>query len=294
MSRTAASRSTARRTRRSSAFTLIELLVVIAIIAILAAILFPVFAQAREKARGVSCLNNLKQIGLGVAGYLQDYDESFPMGQWYSDPTDYNTWKPWPTAIAPYTKSGNQLSNGGIDGKGGIFSCPSHLAPFQNYNYGVSIDLGPDGASCPWQNGQMEDVATLPEIDSPAEKIGWIEKGANDGNGSWPTFIPWEWAWVDYVKNNGAVDPSLDGMNIALSLGDCDFPADENTPPLFDGATFGKCSMLPRFRHNATANVIFLDGHAKAMTRGSIKWHKNVFVPVGASKRFVREGWYPY
>src|ERR1041385_3748666 len=61
-------------------FTLIELLVVIAIIAILAAILFPVFAQAREKARQTSCLSNEKQLGLAVMQYLQDYDELLPTG----------------------------------------------------------------------------------------------------------------------------------------------------------------------------------------------------------------------
>lgn len=64
--------------RTHSAFTLIELLVVIAIIAILAAILFPVFAQAREKARQASCLNNTKQLSLGYLMYVQDYDEIFP------------------------------------------------------------------------------------------------------------------------------------------------------------------------------------------------------------------------
>jgi prepilin-type N-terminal cleavage/methylation domain-containing protein len=61
-------------------FTLIELLVVIAIIAILAAILFPVFAQARESARTSACLSNCKQIGLAIHMYAQDYDEGFPMG----------------------------------------------------------------------------------------------------------------------------------------------------------------------------------------------------------------------
>src|SRR5437762_11676423 len=63
-------------TRRKSGFTLIELLVVIAIIAILAAILFPVFAQAREKARGIACMNNMKQIGTAISLYVGDNDDT--------------------------------------------------------------------------------------------------------------------------------------------------------------------------------------------------------------------------
>ncbi|HLV80802.1 MAG TPA: prepilin-type N-terminal cleavage/methylation domain-containing protein [Chthonomonadaceae bacterium] len=110
-------------------FTLIELLVVIAIIAILAAILFPVFAQAREQARKTSCLSNLKQIGLATMMYVQDYDETF-------------MWQPWPgqqcpdwylpicqpqygfwDTLQPYVK--NQ----------GLFSCPSNSDPYYNGNY---------------------------------------------------------------------------------------------------------------------------------------------------------------
>lgn len=77
--------------RQTSGFTLIELLVVIAIIAILAAILFPVFARARENARRASCQSNLKQIGLGFAQYIQDYDEKYPshiMTTWNAGCTD--------------------------------------------------------------------------------------------------------------------------------------------------------------------------------------------------------------
>jgi len=86
-------------------FTLIELLVVIAIIAILAAILFPVFAKVREKARQTSCLSNEKQLGLGFVQYVQDYDETFP-----ACPDQYGTG--WAGRIYPYVKST------------GVYGCP--------------------------------------------------------------------------------------------------------------------------------------------------------------------------
>jgi prepilin-type N-terminal cleavage/methylation domain-containing protein/prepilin-type processing-associated H-X9-DG protein len=92
--------------RRQNGFTLIELLVVIAIIAILAAILFPVFAQAREKARQSVCLSNMKQVGTGLMMYAQDYDESLPVQtnqvqKFWLDSAPAN----WDRAIYPYVKN---------------------------------------------------------------------------------------------------------------------------------------------------------------------------------------------
>ena len=89
----------------SRAFTLIEILVVIAIIAILAAILFPVFARARENARRASCMSNLKQLGLGVMMYTQDYDDHVPSAFQYEVPGDKNYLNSWMQLIMPYTKS---------------------------------------------------------------------------------------------------------------------------------------------------------------------------------------------
>src|SRR4028118_1248712 len=97
--------------RARKGFTLIELLVVIAIIAILAAILFPVFARARENARRASCQSNLKQIGLGVMQYTQDYDELMPRPWYGTSATD--TDPKWVDVIQPYVKSTQ------------LFTCPS-------------------------------------------------------------------------------------------------------------------------------------------------------------------------
>src|SRR5882672_732889 len=92
------------------AFTLIELLVVIAIIAILAAILFPVFAQARERARAISCISNLKQVGLAMMMYAQDYDETLfvqPFPGCYTDPNSGVTsyYQYYPDLLYPYVKN---------------------------------------------------------------------------------------------------------------------------------------------------------------------------------------------
>lgn len=102
--------------KKRSAFTLIELLVVIAIIAILAAILFPVFAKAREKARQTACMSNMKQLGLGVMQYIQDYDEYYPMRYGGGCPGDceYNKQRSWKNMLYPYVKNY------------GIYKCPSN------------------------------------------------------------------------------------------------------------------------------------------------------------------------
>jgi prepilin-type N-terminal cleavage/methylation domain-containing protein/prepilin-type processing-associated H-X9-DG protein len=96
-------------------FTLIELLVVIAIIAILAAILFPVFARAREKARETSCLSNVKQINLGIQMYVQDHDGTYPLA-YYNHPSLPGGGQSWAAAVNPYIRQNMEE---------GIWWCPS-------------------------------------------------------------------------------------------------------------------------------------------------------------------------
>ena len=110
--------------KRVSAFTLIELLVVIAIIAILAAILFPVFARARENARRSSCQSNLKQIGLGIIQYAQDYDETMPRDKITVNGTNYA----WSLGVFPYIKSTQ------------VFACPSNTKNTQTNSDATSAD----------------------------------------------------------------------------------------------------------------------------------------------------------
>jgi prepilin-type N-terminal cleavage/methylation domain-containing protein/prepilin-type processing-associated H-X9-DG protein len=158
--------------RLRGGFTLIELLVVIAIIAILAAILFPVFAQARDKARSVSCLSNTKQLGLGLMMYMQDYDEVVVL-RYQACPSTGPTSETqllWPGLLQPYIK--NQQ----------IFVCPSS----SNAKYGETwsmrgwLSIGENrqigGWYYPTSDGCGDMVlARLPEIAFPAKNVAFAE-----------------------------------------------------------------------------------------------------------------------
>ena len=124
------------------AFTLIELLVVIAIIAILAAILFPVFAQAREKARQVSCLSNTKQFALATLQYIQDYDETFPMSVYVQPP---NRAFAVYDAVEPYMKNTGILLcpsyRPGIDWKARLAAFGLTNVTFQHVGYVPNLGL---------------------------------------------------------------------------------------------------------------------------------------------------------
>ena len=180
------------------AFTLIELLVVIAIIAILAAILFPVFARARENARRSSCLSNLKQIGLGVMQYTQDYDERLPLGIYSTFTTR------WSDIIQPYTKSRQ------------IFQCPSdtNITTATNLSYGIN------------RNFMTQTSLSLAEIPDSANSVIVCEAaqlgagaasapGLNDPT-TWNDFItgPTSWQWTPPTNVDGS------GTNYTSTAGD--------------------------------------------------------------------------
>ena len=219
--------------KQSHAFTLIELLVVIAIIAILAAVLFPVFAKAREKARQASCMSNEKQIGLAIVQYVQDYDETLPYNDFWNGTVDTS----WKGVVMPYLKSNE------------IWICPSNTGsaiPDIRDSFAISYgangyhgdhlyDNQPNGTAnvLPFPDwwailpAQMP-VTTLAGLNSPSSLILVAESTAG-----WPD--------VGY------------GIGAACS----------QTPPTSPDQCF--IPPGPFLGHAGRGNFLFADGHVKAM-----------------------------
>ncbi len=177
-------------------FTLIELLVVIAIIAILAAILFPVFAQAREKARASACLSNTKQIGTALQLYVDDWEETFPIMLYNRDynyqpgyPWEYFSvtdasqvgdghWPTWMDSVFPYVKNI------------GIFKCPSKDKRLSAYGFNTELAGGRERwLSHNDASGLAPKPAVLSEIVNSSETVFVAETiQRNKGLGDYPPF----------------------------------------------------------------------------------------------------------
>jgi len=242
---------------KTSAFTLIELLVVIAIIAILAAILFPVFAQAREKARAASCLSNFKQGSLAVIMYVQDYDETMVPVEYgccsYNPDTGDRV---WPQLTAPYTKN-EQINKCPSDG---LNTPATDLADMgytntsnaveKDYAYNITADFGynyfylsplnncPNGTDSIGNSVCFDGVA-LAQIARPAQNIMLVDSvwnlvnGQPQGGGNWLIETPswwygtggwWFGGWTPTNPNNsflyGETWPRhTNGMNVAFCDG---------------------------------------------------------------------------
>jgi prepilin-type N-terminal cleavage/methylation domain-containing protein/prepilin-type processing-associated H-X9-DG protein len=254
------------------AFTLIELLVVIAIIAILAAILFPVFAQVREKARATSCISNMNQIGLAILQYVQDYDETYPMAASYS-PADPNpvmasssrvlgpyikSTKVWQCPDDAFTHNDSYLASTYGNGAANVSYMPNAITPYSDWgedyqqqaSLGVSAPSGLFGVYDEYPWGWPS--ATLASVHYPSDLImevdnlqGWA--GYYGGQGVVNTEDdPW---W----KTNGAV-----AMCFISSVNQATWESTDSVdnPSYPDGK-----GML---KHTQRTNFLFSDGHVKS------------------------------
>jgi prepilin-type N-terminal cleavage/methylation domain-containing protein/prepilin-type processing-associated H-X9-DG protein len=229
-----------------SAFTLIELLVVIAIIAILAAILFPVFAQAREKARQASCASNAKQLALAFMQYKQDFDERYPFGGWMPNTGQANgTWE-WQNTIAPYVKNK------------GVYRCPSMTDSDEDPRNPQAWSWNRNPVGYMYNNflGQDRNPVNDSAVQRPADCI-LISDGHSDwGCGGSGTIECDGIDWMGRPKTVWMMEDTYFGRNALLVTG-------------WGDNTWG----LPR--HNNGANFAFADGH--------VKWYK--VMPEGITTR---------
>jgi len=258
------------------AFTLIELLVVIAIIAILAAILFPVFAQAREKARGASCLSNIKQMNISWMMYTQDYDENMvPLRTWHPEDTvqaaaGFSTYWYWPKLQDPYTKSwaiyrcpSSPDPNGYFGGGPNAWYGNQSRYPTVGYNYlGLGIWLNCD---------QTIQGVSLASVARPATTITFVDSAIQNTTDPTPSLAERGYMGVNAPAQYAAIVPApltctfYNGVN-----GGWNWPTATSPTPQFTGYTIN--------RHTAGENVGWVDGHAKFLKQSQL-WAGTNFGP---------------
>jgi prepilin-type N-terminal cleavage/methylation domain-containing protein/prepilin-type processing-associated H-X9-DG protein len=248
--------------RGKAAFTLIELLVVIAIIAILAAILFPVFAQARAKARQISCLSNMKQLGTAFMMYVQDYDETYPVAATLDTAGNSQDWR---ANLLPYIKNGvNGAAASPTDRTivGGIYSCPD-LSNGGVRVYGAHSAIVHDLTLA---NGAPWPAVGLPLISKPADTVLVTEVGVDSANRGDLRGMTEDFWWHG---GGEAWPPVFEGPNSGARFDRDGEPAGNSFP----------YTAMPRYRHNGTANMLFADGHAKSFPKGRLNYCRNVLFP---------------
>ncbi|HQK96022.1 MAG TPA: DUF1559 domain-containing protein [Armatimonadota bacterium] len=240
------------RVRYRRGFTLIELLVVIAIIAILAAILFPVFAKAREKARQASCLSNVKQLALGAVMYAQDWDQvtlAYGMGDSLGQ-VIY-----WPSLIYPYTKN-MQIS-----------VCNSHYYDYTANNSWTSpLNLGRDGQ---------------PIGPGGAFQISYCLNGIETYNGAWGP-VSWSDGASRHFGPAGQPDAAIEAPAETLLIFEACCPDMHNAQHMYGWGYNPAWPCQPRIRHNGGMNIGFCDGHGKWMKYSQITPDKLSAVKSGA------------
>ncbi len=211
-------------------FTLIELLVVIAIIAILAAILFPVFARARENARRASCQSNLKQIGLGFIQYTQDYDETMPLGVGaYQIGGSTGPAAQWDLLIQPYIKS-TQILTCPSDSASSTMNLVGFGSVKRSYSEAWYLSYSPTNANANGPLGRQ-----ISAINSPSVTVMLCERINVEANAAAN--------WGDYSV-----------------LGHTDQSASSGNQNFNDMAT----GAVGEGRHLGTNNILFADGHVKS------------------------------
>lgn len=238
------------------AFTLIELLVVIAIIAILAAILFPVFAQAREKARQTSCLSNQKQLALAVLMYSQDYDELLPMAFGY-DP-GVGGWG-WNFRL-PVPSSWGIPINARTNASYGCW-----LNSTQPYVKNLGLMTCPSGTNVGFFGGNPYPSSTMPRALVSMTYNGLLQSYSQAGIAT-PANLP--------LLTEGTGKAAIDGLSLAFPALYC---PDATKPCIYQPAggtgngsssawfgTGGKTAAV----HSGVINVALSDGHAKARRVG--------------------------